>query len=126
MLRSKKKDYNKLFKSSLENKKSFFRNLNHVLGRKKTSPSITSLRVKKEVITDDIKIANCLNEHFATVGEQLVSNRNSSKNSKTIGVISKLGHFVSQDVMLMYYNFYIKPVLCNTVFLFMEDRIQPI
>ena len=82
MLRSKKKDYyNKLFKSSLENKKSFSRNLNHVLGRKETSPPITSLRVK-EVITDDIKIANCLNEHFATVVDQLVSHRNSSINSK--------------------------------------------
>ena len=42
-----------------------------MFGRKEKSPLITSLIVKEEVITDDIKIANGLNEHFATGGEQL-------------------------------------------------------
>ena len=38
-------------------------------------------------------------------------NRVSKKISKAIGIVSKLRHFVSKEVTLLYYNLYIKPVI---------------
>ena len=72
LLKLKKKQYyNQLFKSSLEDKQSFFRNLSNLSERKNRS-LVTSLYVKKE-INKDSEIAESFNEHFIPVGAKLLS-----------------------------------------------------
>ena len=69
----KKQYYNQLFKSSLEDKQSFLRNLNNLLGRKNRRSLVTSLYVNKKEINKDSEIAESFNEHFTTVGAKLLS-----------------------------------------------------
>ena len=74
LLKLKKKQYyNQLFKSSLEDKQSFFRNSNNFLGRKNRRSLVTSLYVNKKEINKDSEIAESFNEHFTTVGAKLLS-----------------------------------------------------
>ena len=68
----KKQYYNQQFKSSLEDKQSFFRNLNNLSGRKNRKSLVTSLYVNKE-INKDSEIAERFNEHLTTVGAKLLS-----------------------------------------------------
>ena len=82
LLSNKKQQYyNQLFSSSLEDKQSFFRNLNNVLGRRYKKSRISCLVIQGEEITDDQRVANSFNQHFLTVGQQALTNINSEKSS---------------------------------------------
>ena len=73
----KQQYYNQLISSSLEDKQSFFRNLNNVLGRRYKKSRISCLVIKGEEITDDQRVANSFNQHYLTVGQQALTNINS-------------------------------------------------
>ena len=81
MSNKKQHYYNQLYSSSLEDKQSFFRNLNNVLGRRYKKSRISCLVIKGEEITDDQRVANSFNQHFLTVGQQALTNINSEKSS---------------------------------------------
>ena len=69
----KKQFYNRLFEVLWRINKTFFQNLNNLVGRKNRRSLITSLYVNKKEINNDSEIAENFNERFVTVGAKLLS-----------------------------------------------------
>lgn len=102
---AKKNYYSKIF--STTNQTNMWRNLKNIMGCQKTSKDAIKLQIGPDVVEQGETVANSFNEYFCTVGLQLASSINSSRDINKFASLSPLSSSIflrpasEQEIVIM-------------------------
>ena len=97
-LRNLRRDYyTRKIKENKGNLKNTWKILKHAIGKEIKNVSIDKISKDGKIITDPIDIAECCNDHFASIGQRLAANVKNTESSST--------HFVEKATVNTKFDF---------------------